>query len=81
MRALFARALPGKTGIHWYVIAFCLPLAYHSLAGLFEVAMGLFSHSGNAFLWITIALWLLAIVVIFCFGAKDLSRKPRFVLA
>jgi membrane protease YdiL (CAAX protease family) len=208
VRALFVRALPGNTGWHWYLIAFSLPLAYHSLAGLIEAALGqpfplgnrgagamtipaflysvatmtvfiiveelgwrgvmqpalqrsqsalkaavivglawgywhlpfyinlfflgsgsaleaalqvalvpvltipfsillgwllnstsgsvfvcmlmhaannsayrLFHHSGNALLWIAIGMWLLALLVVFGFGARTLSRKPRFVLA
>lgn len=40
VRTLLRRALPVNVAFHWYVIAFCLPLAYHCFAGLVEVAMG-----------------------------------------
>lgn len=40
VKALFARALPPRIGFHWYLIAFCIPLAYHSFAGLIEMAQG-----------------------------------------
>lgn len=48
VRALFMRALPVNVGLHWYVIAFCLPLVYHCFAGLVEMAMGHPFPLGNA---------------------------------
>lgn len=43
-------------------------------------AARLFTHSEDVGLWVQIGSWLMAIVVLLVFGAKDLSRKPRYVL-
>lgn len=40
VRRLFARALPPRVAWYWYLIAFCIPLVYHSLAGLVEMTQG-----------------------------------------
>lgn len=94
VRSLFARALPVNVGFHWYV--FTIPatilLAWllNSTSGSIFVCMlmhavnnsavRLFNHSDDAGLWVRVGVWLLAFAVIVAFGAKDLSRKPRFVL-
>jgi len=40
VKRLFARALPPRVAWYWYLIAFCIPLGYHSIAGLVEMAQG-----------------------------------------
>lgn len=40
VRRLFARVLPPRVGWYWYVIACCVPLAFHSIGGLVEMLRG-----------------------------------------
>lgn len=69
--ALFARALPPRIGWHWYLIAFSLPLVYHSLAGLVEMAQGhpfpLGARSGDGAMRMTIPAFLYSVATMTVF--------------